>query len=178
MNKKTSPVKKDISNPVILVTPSIEKNETIELVWKVKKAFKQITQYTIVLKFHPDCPYRLIAKDTGSLPEHFVISEKPTSELLPEANVLLYTSSATSIEALALGVPILHVKSDFTIDRDNLTDFPDVCESVSSPEDIAKATAKLLKMDEKDLSRKRQLGAEVVAEMFGPVDENTFDLFL
>jgi predicted glycosyltransferase len=132
-----------------------------------------------VFKFHPDCPYRFIARDTGILPEHFIISDKPSGDLLKESHVLLYTSSATSIEAIALGVPVLHIKSDSTIDRDNLSDFPSsVRESVSTPDDIVKATERLLKMDEKELSRKRLLWAEVVAEMFGTVDESTFDLFL
>jgi surface carbohydrate biosynthesis protein (TIGR04326 family) len=179
MNKKDIPMKRYISSPVILVTPSIDKNETIELVWKVLKAFGNTKQYTIVFKFHPDCPYRFIARDTGILPEHFIISDKPSGDLLKESHVLLYTSSATSIEAIALGVPVLHIKSDSTIDRDNLSDFPSsVRESVSTPDDIVKATERLLKMDEKELSRKRLLWAEVVAEMFGTVDESTFDLFL
>jgi hypothetical protein len=179
LNKKTIPVKKDISSPVILVTLSIDRNETIEVVWKVLKAFGQMKQYTIVFKFHPDCPYRFIAGDVGILPEHFIISDKPTGDLLQESNVLLYTSSATSIEAIALGVPVLHIKSDFIIDRDNLADFPpSIRESVSTTDDIVKATERLVKMDEKELSHKRLLWSEIVADMFGPVDESSFDLFL
>jgi surface carbohydrate biosynthesis protein (TIGR04326 family) len=177
--EKHTIVRKDSLNPVILVTPSIDKNETIELVWKVLRAFGQMKQYKIVFKFHPDCPYRFIAREIGILPKHFIVSDKPTGELLQESHVLLYTCTATSIEAIALSVPVLHIKSDFTIDRDNLSDFPSsIRESVSTRDEIVKATERLLKMDEKELSRKRLLWAEVVAEMFGPVDESTFDLFL
>jgi surface carbohydrate biosynthesis protein (TIGR04326 family) len=176
--KKTIVARKADNNPIILVALSVEKNETMELLWKTILAFGQITQLKIVLKFHPDCPYRFIAREIGILPKHFIVSDKSTGELLQDSHVLLYTCTATSIEALALGVPILHVKSDFTIDRDNLADFPGVRESVSSPEDISGAAQRLLKMDEKELSGKRQLWAEIVAEMFEPVDESTFDLFL
>ncbi len=179
LNKKLVPLKRDITKTIILVTPSSDRNETLELIWKVLKAFGDTKRYKVVLKFHPDCPYSYVAGDIGSLPENFTVSENPSDDLLLESHVLLYSSSTTSIEALALGVPIVHVESDFTIDRDNLADFPtSVRESVSTPDDIVKAAAKILKMDEKELSRKRQLWAEIVAEMFGPVDESTFDLFL
>ena len=179
MNKKSLPARKDITKPIILVTPSIDINETVELVRKVIKAFGDKKQYKIVLKFHPDRPYGVVAKGIGSLPEYFIVSDKPIGDLLPESNLLLYSSSATSIEAIALGVPILHIKSDFTIDRDNLADFPaSVRESVSTPDEIVNAVENIFQMDEKELTRKRKVWSDVVAEMFGPVDESTFDLFL
>lgn len=182
LKKKVPPPKMDTSRPIILVTPSVDINESIELVRKILKAFGQFKHYKVVFKFHPRRPYEVIVekdKSLESLPEHFIISGKPSGDLLQESHVLIYTSATTCIEALSLGVPVLHIKSDFTIDRDNLADFPSgIRESVSTPDDIVKATERILNMDEKELSRKRQLWAEVVAEMFGPVDENTFDLFL
>ncbi|MHB8104022.1 MAG: hypothetical protein ACYDG5_00580 [Dehalococcoidales bacterium] len=179
LKKKTPTAKRDTLNPVILVTPSIDRNETLELTWKVLKAFGDTPQYKIVFKFHPDCPYSYIADKLEKMPEHFIISEKTVSDLLPESSVLLYTSSSAALEALALGIPIVHIESDFTIDRDNLGDFPsNVRESASTSDDIVKAVQKLLKMSEMELSRQRKLWSEVVAEMFGPVDESTFDLFL
>jgi glycosyltransferase involved in cell wall biosynthesis len=179
LQKKAIPPQRDATHPVILVTPSMDKNETVELVGKVIRAFSDKKQYKIILKFHPAFPYRFVKEKTGTLPQHFNVSETPISELLQECNVLVYTITATSIEALALGVPVLHIKSDLTIDRDNLADYPqDIRASASTPENIVKAVEKILKMDEAELSRKRRLWAEVVAEMFGPVDEGTFDLFL
>ena len=179
LKKKNIPLKRDISNPVILVTPSTDRNETIELVWKVMKAFRNKQEYKIVFKFHPDYPYRFVAKGIGALPKHFIISDKPSSDLLQESHALIYTSSTTSIEAISLGVPVLHVQSSLTIDRDNLADFPpDARESANTPEEILKAVEKMLKMDEAELSRKRRLWSEIVEDMFGPVDESTFDLFL
>jgi hypothetical protein len=41
-----------------------------------------------------------------------------------------------------------------------------------------KATERILEMDEKELSRRRPIWAGVVSEIFGPVDESVFDLFL
>ncbi|MBN1693513.1 MAG: hypothetical protein JW845_08180 [Dehalococcoidales bacterium] len=177
-NGETS-TQRDTTQPVILVALSFDKNETVELAWKVIRAYEDKKQYKIILKFHPAFPYGFVRKKIGILPRHFSVSERPISELLPECNMLIYTITATSIEALALGVPVLHIKSDFTIDRDNLAGFPpDVRPSASTPENILKATEKILNMDQDELTRKRQLWAEVVADLFGPVDDSTFDLFL
>ena len=177
--KRKVAIKKDTPYPVILVTPSIDKNETVELVWKVLKAFGQRNNHKVILKFHPAIPYSNIARDLSPLPEHFIISDKPVSELLREGHVLLYNSSATCIEALSLGVPVLHIGSDFTIDRDNLSDFPSsIKRSARNKEDIVRMTKEILEMDEKDLSQQRVIWEDVVSEIFGPVDESVFDLFL
>jgi surface carbohydrate biosynthesis protein (TIGR04326 family) len=171
--------KKDTQYPVILVTPSIDRNETIELIWKVLAAFRQTNEYRIILKLHPVIPYPKISGYIGSLPENFIIADKPVSELLKESHVLLYTSSATSIEALSLGVPVLHIESDFIIDRDNLSDFPSsIRQSAKNKGGIVRMTAKILKTDEKELSKQRVMWENVVVEVFGPVDESVFDLFL
>ena len=177
--KKDVLPKRDISHPVILVALSMDENETVELTSKVTKAFRDTKQYRIIFKFHPDFPYRFVKRKMGDLPQQFEVSEQPINKLLQDSNLMIYSSTATSIEAIALGVPVLHINSDFTIDRDNLADSPPgVRESAGTPSDILKAAEKILKMDEKELSRRRQLWAEVVADMFGPVDENTFDLFV
>lgn len=180
MNKeKNTPIKKGASSPVVLVTPSIDKNETIELIRKVLAAFGETNKYKIILKLHPVIPYPKISRYIGFLPENFIVSDKPVSELLKESQVLLYTSSATSIEALSLGVPVLHIESDFIIDRDNLSDFPSsVRQSAKNKEDIERMTEKILETDEKELSKQRVIWEDIVAEIFGPVDESVFDLFL
>ena len=138
-----------------------------------------MNKYKIILKFHPVIPYPIIAKDLGILPEHFIISDKPVSELLKESHVLLYTSSATCIEALSLGVPVLHIESDFTIDRDDLSDFPSsIRQSAKNKDGIVRMTEKILKTDEKELSKQRVMWEDVVNEIFGPADESVFDLFM
>jgi len=160
---------------VILVTPSIDKNEVIELVWKVLQAFEQRPQYKVVFKFHPDCSYQSIANSLQyTFPAHFVVSDKTVSELLLESGVLLYTSSTTSIEALALGIPVLHIKSSLGIDRDNLSDFPDIRKSVSTPEDIINTVEPLL-LNPKTTA---QAAKDIMVEMLEPVSESILRLFL
>ena len=176
--RRNTVVGKNTSRPVILVTPSIDKSESTELVWKVLAAFTEVKNYRIILKFHPVLPYHSIAKDLGILPKHFIVSDKPIGELLEEADVLLYTSSTTCIEALSLGVPVLHIESDFIIGLDPLDFSPDIRRSAKNKDEIVRMTREILEIDEKELSEQRAIWKEAVSEVFEPVDEGVFGLFL
>lgn len=179
LNKgKNKAVKKGTSRPVVLVTPSVDRNEAIELVWKVSNAFEYLNRYRIMLKCHPSMPYHHIAKDLGTLPKHFIVSDNPPGELLRNSNVLLYTSSTTCIEALSTGVPVVHVESDFMIDRDPLDFHHDIIRSARNTDGIIKAVEEILKTDEAELLKQMVIWERVVSEMFGPAGENVLDLFL
>lgn len=164
----------------ILVTPSIERNEAAELVWKALGAFKDSEEYEVIIKCHPVMPYNKFARGLGvaDLPKNFRLSQRPILELLKETSVLLYTSSTTSIEALAFGVPVIHVESDFLIDRDPLDFVPDFVISAHSPEEIVKHVNGLSMDHEKILSVKREKRQQLVGEVFGEVNDSVYDLFL
>jgi hypothetical protein len=165
--------------PVVLVTPSINKFEAAELIWKVLKAFEQNDKYKIVIKCHPDMPFEIISKHLNiKLPGHFTVTNKPVAELLEESDVLLYTCSTTCVEAIAAGVPVIHVESDLMIDLDQLDFNPKLRPSARTPEEILNSVEKAISMNEKELSRKRKIWGKVVRNLFGEVNESTYRLFL
>jgi len=175
----TTLAKKDSAHTVILVTPTIDKNETMELIWKVLAALGQIDRYKVIIKLHPVAPYSSIARDIGPLPANFTVSTQPVSALLEESHILIYTTTSTSIEALSRGVPVLHVESDFRIDWDVLADLPtDVRRSARNKDDILSMTENILKTKEKEVLLQRAIWDSIVNELLGPVDEGAYDLFL
>ncbi len=58
-------------------------------------------------------------------------------------DLLVYTESTVSVEALAKGIPILHVKSEFSIDI-NIFDGMDFVPSSANPEIICKISCEIL----------------------------------
>jgi surface carbohydrate biosynthesis protein (TIGR04326 family) len=175
--KIARPQKKD--KPVILVTPSISRFEAVELIWKVFKAFEQRGEYKILIKCHPDMPFEKISEHLNmKLPEHFTVSDRPIAELLGESDALLYMCSTTSVEAIAAGIPVVHVESDLSIDLDQLDFDPGIRPSARSPEEIVKCVKDAISMSEEELSKKREMWKRVVNELFGTVDESTYRLFL
>jgi len=165
-------------NPVVLVTPSIG-TFGAELIWKIFEAFEHRGECKVLIKCHPDTPFQAISGYLDiSFPEHFIISDRPVAELLKESDVLLYTDSTTCIEAIAAGVPAVHVESDFSIDIDPLDFDPKIRASARSPEEIVKCVEAAVSMSEEELSKKREVWGGVVRGLFGKVDDSVYRLFL
>lgn len=164
--------------PVILVTTSISESDAVELIWKILKAYAHRSEYRILIKCHPYMPFEKISGRLDvKLPTHFAVSDRPVAELLKESDVLLYTSSTTCVEAIAAGVPVVHVGSDLMIDLDPLDFDPKARRSARNPEEIVKRVEEAIAMDEKELLRKRKIWSGVVRDLFGKVDDSVYRLF-
>ena len=164
----------------ILVTTSIDKNEAGELLLKVLEAFESFDMYNVVLKCHPIMPYQQIAKDLNmtSLPKHFTIATQPISSLLDKCDLLIYTSSTTCIEALTSGVPVLHICSNYIVDRDILDSLQDIRLSARTVEEIRSMTRQISEMNLEELYKRKMTARSVAEDFFGAVNNSTFDLFL
>lgn len=164
----------------ILVTPPIDKNEAIELVSKVLGAFESMDTYNVIIKCHPLMPYQRIADELNitALPRHFTISTEPISALLSGSDLLLYTSSTTCIEAIATGTQVLHIGSNFSIDRDILDALPEIRSSARTVEEIRSKVNELLETSPDELRNKQVDTKRIATDFFGTVDDSIFDLFM
>lgn len=160
--------------PKILVTSSIDECESTEFIWKVFQTFSN-KDYEIVIKCHPYLPFEKISNLLNlKLPSNFKISNKPVPELLKEADILMYTSSTTCVEALSMGKPAMHISSDLLLNLDILEDFGEEARvSSSNTKDILENTKKII-----EDKRKNKKWREIVGEIFGEVDDSTYGLFI
>jgi len=179
LEAKASERREKGGKPLVLVAPSISESEAIELIWKVLGAFESCREYRILIKCHPDMPFGIISKRLNvGLPAHFTLSDKPVAKLLKETDVLLYTSSTTSVEAMAAGIPVVHVASDFYLDLDPLDFSPEARPCARNPGEIVRCVDEAIAMDEEELSVKRKSWDRIVSDLFGEVDESVYRLFL
>jgi hypothetical protein len=164
---------------VILATPSIGNDEALELVWKVYQAFKDLPEFNVIIKCHPSRSFSRLAKALGlpPLPQHFSVSTLPLKDLLATSHLVVYTSSTTSVEAVAYGLPLLHVRLDHDFDMDPLEFSPHLRKSVSLPEELVEGVRQALDPAREARGEQYHLGRAVVDDMFGPVTEDTFKLF-
>lgn len=164
---------------VILVTPSISETLACELLWKVLRAFGREPQIRVVLKCHPGLPFSALSArlKVVSLPPHFEVSDRPVGDLLLTASVLVYMDSTTSLEALAMGVPLIHVASEFGLDFDPLDGHPDIRQTAREPGELLDA-ALMAVGSEIGLAGRAQQGQELVSQFLGPVNESVYGLFL
>jgi hypothetical protein len=164
----------------IMVTPSIDLNEASELTLKALNALASLDFCNIILKYHPLLPYEKVAYNLNitSLPTNFTVSNQSVSHLLKKSDILMYTNSTTCIEALAFGIPVLHIASDFVIDCDILDSLPGICSSARTKEEIRNNVCELLEMNPEELYNKKMVAREIVTDFFGTVDDAVFGLFI
>ncbi|VVB88580.1 Uncharacterised protein [uncultured archaeon] len=162
----------------ILVTPSASFNETLELLKNIIQAFGDKKQYKIIIKYHPALNTKALKKYIGQLPSNTSISEKPVPELLNNTDLLIYNFTGACLEALYVGVPILHVKSNYRIDLDIFDYKRTNIYSAKNVEEIIHMGDELLQMNEEQLKPKQDLWKKVVEDMFRPVDESTYKLLM
>jgi len=157
---------------VILVIPTSGFNETVELIDKVYLAFREFENITVIIKPHPTIPADKIIRIFSFMPRHFSFSSEAVEMLLNTTDLVLFSETAVSIEALARHIPILHVKSDLRIDMNLFEGIPQI-NSVRSPEEIRKKAFELL--TSKDTGN--EAFDKVVTDFFAPVDEKLREIF-
>lgn len=165
--------------PVVLVAMSVGKALSCELLWKVIQAFECDTRVRVVLKCHPYLPFSVLSGCLGldRLPLHFEVSVQPVRELLPYSSTLLYMDSTTALEALAVGIPLVHVASDFGLDFDPLDEARELRRTARTPGQILHAV--LSGTDHHlDWAERAQRGREQIAHIFGPMTESAYRCFL
>ncbi len=165
----------------VIVTPSIGRVETVELLRKAILAFAQSDKLTVTLKCHPTMPFETVAEslDDLQLPNHIHVSNQPLKTLLSTADVLVYNGvTFPSVEALAKGLGVVFVRPDFGLPLDPLEGYPHLRMEATSPPEIACCVRRLLMRDQVAWESAAKMAEEAVIELIGKVDESTFELFV
>ena len=95
----------------ILVAFSINSRYSLKLLNFLHDSLGGIDKYKIILRSHPFMPIDLIMKERHlSLDTNFSISENSRFEDdLKDASLFIYIDTTSSIEALMLGIPVVHI---------------------------------------------------------------------
>ena len=163
----------------VLVTSSLAETPARELILKTIQALGRDSRIRIVVKCHPGLPFSVLSKDLGDqeLPPHLKVADRPVSELLHDADILLYTDSTTSLEGLAAGIPLVHVSSDLALDLDPLDGFPEVRKTVCEPEQLLQAVLATIDSSH-DLVERLECRSELATRFFGPTNGAFYKYFL
>jgi hypothetical protein len=166
--------------PSVLIAAAGGFDEALELVCKSLQALADWDSITLLVKLHPTMPgqdrfQEAVARGLGIevAPSRVEFTTQSINELLESVDVLLHTKSSTAYEALAYGVPIVFVCSDFWFDRNPLPPDSQVGQTARSPEDIRAAVHRALSETDADV-RERHMRARALLEYaFSPVEDET-----
>jgi surface carbohydrate biosynthesis protein (TIGR04326 family) len=161
------------SKPVIFVPLSASVLDSLELIDKVGKAFGRDCGLQVIFKSHPVLPFTSLKEHLPTLPDHITFVDKSVGELLAMADLVIYTETTVSIEALARGIPVLHIMSDQRIDMNPLEGYSCI-PSVTDPEELRTTAYGLLEQ----ASKFREIYKEIAAGFFDEIHPGVVDIFI
>jgi hypothetical protein len=166
----------------VLAAPSAPQEEAIELVSKVLQTLGNSDEVEVLVKFHPMFPFdpRVMATclacvGLSELPSNVSHTDRPISELLQEVDLVLYMSSAVSLEAAARGLPVVFVQSDLRIDLDRLWLAPELALSARTPEDLRRLVMQLLSTSADEARARRRRTQAFLEGVFTPVSTTSVE---
>ena len=100
--------------------------ECYKLVNFVFNALSNAKDFRVIIRTHPARPFDRIRKDLCfdiDLHKNFSVSnQKSLKEDLEDVDILIYWGSTVSLEALMMGIPVIHVSLDDIVKVDPLFD--------------------------------------------------------
>lgn len=165
--------------PTVLVACSNSLEEAAELVQLATALFDEDEGVRVAIKCHPIMPFEKVSHFIGAeLPKHVEVCDKPITELMLQSSVMVYSGSTVCIQALALGLPAVHVLPQFDFDLDPLEMVRDLRLEAAGLEELRQKVRWLLSHREEYIAQHREQWNRFVDEMYGPVTEQTVLAFV
>jgi hypothetical protein len=164
----------------VLVALPILKTQSAELLLAALGAFADPRAFHVTIKFHPRFSASRVLREAGvaSFPSHVRVVREPMPDLLRKADVLLYTYTASAVEALTAGVPIVHFVPACDIDLDPLAGFDDIRHSTGTMEGLREAVRAVVTAAPAEREARMRRGREIRDQFWQPPDEKTFEPFM
>ena len=163
----------------ILVALSIDLDESVEILDKVSEALARSPGLFVSCKPHPFLPLdRLFRAVAPEVFQRIPLTQDPLDSLLAGIGVLVYSTSSSCMDALAMGVPVLKIVSDRRLDIDPVGDCrgrTPYVRAARNPEEIASEVRNLA--GRRFTPEERRQLAEIVAGIFARVTEETYTAF-
>ncbi len=163
---------KESDSKTVLVTLPYSHNLSEELMSAVTDNFTEPVQdrnIKFLVKFHPVVPPARLGIDSAVWPEHICQTDSLVSEMLPEVDLVIYTSSSTGLEALLNNVPVVRYCSESIPDIDPLDGYCDNLVKWCSREDLREAVLSLLQEQEGIGEQQSSLSVD---RFFSPINED------
>ena len=141
---------------LIVVAGSVLPSETEELLTWTWKAFAHEKDIRVVIKGHYACPLEPILLRLGlEMPPGFEIQNTPIGDLLPQARMLIVTTSTCAIEGIAAGCPVVVPKLLSVVDMSPLSGVTDLPIYVWNVEELRRRALEIVARPTSPLDKTR-----------------------
>ena len=165
--------------PVVLVAPSNGQEEASELVDLAAHLFDEDEGVRIIVKCHPVMPFEMIINALGfELPAHVQVSDESIDELILKSSAIVYSGSTVGVQAIALGVPAVHFRTQYDLDMDPLEQVPHLRLEAANLDELRQKIRWLLANRAEYVAEHREKWNHMVKEMYGAVTEESYLAFV
>ena len=163
----------------ILVTFSIDFAYSLKLLEFLNGAFSE-KKYKILLRSHPFMPIEtIIEKCSLGLNHNFQISKNSELEQdLKDTSLLLYIDTTSSMEALAKGIPVVHIDFKGPSNRDPLFKLNNLKWTTSDKDELRKVVDYIYNMDDEEYLKRYKDAMDYLNRYFYPVEERYLREFI
>lgn len=162
----------------VLIAPSMGQEEARELVETALHLFNEDDGVRVVIKCHPAMPFsKIIGASKFRLPGHVQVSDESIQTLMPKSAAMVYTSSTVCVQALAMGLPVLHLRRQFGLDLDPLEFESPIRMEADGIEALRSKLRWLLEHRQEYVDAHQAQWNDLVGQIYGPVTQQTYLAF-
>ncbi len=175
-----------------LPSESVERgrsNRVLVQLWTFEKSIRMInfllsdpsslSKYHFSFNTHPCHPMKKLIKFLDfPIKKNFKVADGFLSKNMETNDVVVYHGTTTCLDALAHGLPVVHVEFDDFLSPDPLLDFHDFKWIVKTTAELADILDDIYKLSDDDFYARQKSGFDFVRKYFGPVNEAGLSRFM
>jgi hypothetical protein len=164
----------------IFVALTISKYESKKLINFIHNSLSSDKKYKVILRSHPATPFSGIEKELGfKLSENFQASTNVSMlDDFERSDIVLYTGTTVCMEALMMGLPVIHIDLGEPISVDPLFECNHLKWTVKHPDELIPAIDEIYNLDEDEFKHQQKLARKYVENYFLPVTDERMEEFL
>lgn len=164
----------------IFVPLTISKYESTKLINFIHNSLSADKKYKVILRSHPATPFSGIEKELGfKLSENFQASTNVSMlDDFEKSDIVLYTGTTVCMEALMMGLPVIHIDLGEPISVDPLFGCDYLKWTVKHPDELIPAIDDIYNLDEDEFKHQQKLARKYVENYFLPVTDERMEEFL
>lgn len=165
---------------ILLVAPEGVRAASCLVNYAIRRR-REIGDWKIRVRFHPAFDYddmRPLLDDHGDDEGRFSVSgNAKLADDLRQCGALLYWGSTVSLEALAMGVPVIHLSGEHTLNMDPLFNFTGLKWIVDRETPLLQVLDEIHGLNLEELNDRRKAATDYLGDYFWEASAARLDLF-
>ena len=156
--------------------------EVYRIVNYVLSHAERLKKFAITIRTHPIFPWSKICPnviyDLNSFSNVSLSSKNSVIDDLNQADICIYWGSTVSLEALSMGIPLIHYNMQTILSNDPLFRCNTLKWTVTDNDSLAEVVESISALDDDNYSQQTQQAREYISRYFFPVTKENLDKFL